>query len=975
MLGRSFADCDLLNSIVLVHGLFGHPKDAWTSRVRTASASTDAVHGNRITGIGHEENPHKKLKKNPPELFHEVFWPRDLLPSELPQARVLTWGYDVDIAHVFSKTSKASILQHAETLLSDLVSLRCSKSEKSRPIIFIAHSLGGIVVKDALSLSKNESTHLNEILPAAKGVIFLGTPHHGSDMASLGKIAAEMSRIFIQNPNVQVLRALESNSEILERISRSFGQVLYSGQLNVHSFQEELETKGVKVVTASSSTIGYLHEVRSTLHANHRDMAKFSSHNDANFQRVKSVLSRWIEDIEQSKELPEPSSNLKTDSDELPDGLIFDKAYCDCLAGLNSDTRIRFDNVKPTYENTYDWLFDQNVGFGSWLAGEEASSLFWIRGKPGSGKSTIMKYAMTSPRTTQLLSNHNIMPWIIAGFFFHDRGTEMQKSAEGFLSGILRQLLEQCKALFPVIYSKLIEFGQISTINEGNFPITKKPLWTLAQLQQILSLIICQPEVPLNCCLFVDALDEHDGNHRDLVAILMDLARASEASTTFQLRLCLAGRPENVFKTTFQRCPGFAIHDYTTRDIRHYAEDRINKEHFSTLTDDDVKATAPLVEQIVRKANGVFLWVTLVVNELVEGLCEGDTITEMEQLLSEIPEELEDLYTRAIHRVPRTASSLRTSPSALRKHRYETYVMFQIAMHALKPLPITEFMGAVCYSTLGESSVNQTRTRSQDQLERRLNSKSAGLLEAVFVSEDGVDFNYVQFIHQTTKEYISSSSGQSLLTENLGNKPLESGTLFILRYIISHLTLGQTTEESFALGSFEIYAEALEDYEHVPFGRFFEPMIKSREQIEGILEYNSFIDKDLRWWTSSRLLRGTTTSRSQDVSFMVFYISLELYLSLRSYIANRRDYITQGEWYLLFQWVFKNIGGIDPYAKQILLDANVDAEISGEDFHDLMNFDYSKGGYAAKSLKVQELRAQLQERRDKRYIPIKSDLD
>lgn len=189
------------------------------------------------------------------------------------------------------------------------------------------------MVKDALALSRIESTPLNEILPATKGVIFLGTPHHGSEIASLGRVAAEISRIFVQSPNVQVLRALESNSEVLERISRNFGQVLYSGQLKVHSFQEELETKGMKVVTSSSCTIGYLHEGRSTLHANHRDMAKFSSHNDNNFQRVCSVISRLAEDTEQSEQGLEPTSKAALDSD-LPDGSILDRAYRDCLAGL-----------------------------------------------------------------------------------------------------------------------------------------------------------------------------------------------------------------------------------------------------------------------------------------------------------------------------------------------------------------------------------------------------------------------------------------------------------------------------------------------------------------------------------------------------------------------------------------------------------------------------------------------------------------
>ena len=295
------------------------------------------------------EPSRKKRRTNQKELLREVFWPRDLLPTVFPQARIITWGYGVQIEKMFGSTSQATIYHHAQTLLSDLAMLRGSKSNGTKPLIFIAHSLGGIVVKDALSLSQNDLTHLKDILPATIGVMFLGTPHHGSKAATLGKVALEISRVFFQNPNMDILRGLERNSEILERITRSFGQILAVGRLKVHSFREELNTKGMSIVDASSYSIGYLYETKGSLHANHRTMAKISSCDDINFQRVTSVIQRWLDessDPDTRSELPESASNL-------PDGLVFDKEYQQYLESLNSaNARRRIETVEEAFDET-----------------------------------------------------------------------------------------------------------------------------------------------------------------------------------------------------------------------------------------------------------------------------------------------------------------------------------------------------------------------------------------------------------------------------------------------------------------------------------------------------------------------------------------------------------------------------------------------------------------------------------------------
>lgn len=107
-----------------------------------------------------------------------VLWPRDLLPKALPNVRVIAWNYDVDVLRFFNKTKQNSILQHAENLLFDLGGER---EEEGRPIIFVGHSLGGLVVKQALvtasqaEYSKDDNTAgYVDIIKSTIGIIFLG---------------------------------------------------------------------------------------------------------------------------------------------------------------------------------------------------------------------------------------------------------------------------------------------------------------------------------------------------------------------------------------------------------------------------------------------------------------------------------------------------------------------------------------------------------------------------------------------------------------------------------------------------------------------------------------------------------------------------------------------------------------------------------------------------------------------------------
>lgn len=132
--------------------------------------------------------------------------------------------------------------------------------QPNRPLIFVAHSLGGILIKVALDSSRR-STHQPQYLPlytSTHGIIFLGTPHRGSSAASWGLLASNLAKIAGKGTNDKVLKGLLLNSELLEHYRRVFLQMLEDGGLRIHSFYETRGLLGGEcVVPYESAQVGH----------------------------------------------------------------------------------------------------------------------------------------------------------------------------------------------------------------------------------------------------------------------------------------------------------------------------------------------------------------------------------------------------------------------------------------------------------------------------------------------------------------------------------------------------------------------------------------------------------------------------------------------------------------------------------------------------------------------------------------------
>lgn len=159
-------------------------------------------------------------------------WLQDFLPGNVEGVRVMSFRYNA--AAAFGNTT-AEISDYANDLLGSLVACRGDEDETVRPIVFIAHSLGGIVVKQALVLAQ-EAAKYESIRSHTRGIFFFATPHKGSNFANYGKVLATIATRLMNRPNPKLLMALTNNSETLLDLTKQF--VTLASKLQIATFYE-----------------------------------------------------------------------------------------------------------------------------------------------------------------------------------------------------------------------------------------------------------------------------------------------------------------------------------------------------------------------------------------------------------------------------------------------------------------------------------------------------------------------------------------------------------------------------------------------------------------------------------------------------------------------------------------------------------------------------------------------------------------
>ncbi|KAF3896736.1 LipA and NB-ARC domain-containing protein [Trichophyton interdigitale] len=237
-----------------------------------------------------------------------VMWLKDLLPASLPNARIMTFGYNSKFTNF---TGDQDLRCICETLLAEIVDLRANVSPM-RPVVFVCHSLGGIIVKKALSIRTVDSR--TAIQDATYGILFLATPNDGSDLATTGRAIAKFATMISPlNPAQNLLDILRVDSSTLLEIREDFLQRV--PKLHIVSFYEIYSTSfglfNTHIIKRRSARLLVPGEVNINLYADHRNICRFSSADDRNFRPVVSQLIQFYRDIKAKKATPIPCSPLK----------------------------------------------------------------------------------------------------------------------------------------------------------------------------------------------------------------------------------------------------------------------------------------------------------------------------------------------------------------------------------------------------------------------------------------------------------------------------------------------------------------------------------------------------------------------------------------------------------------------------------------------------------------------------------------
>ncbi|NES70241.1 MAG: alpha/beta hydrolase [Okeania sp. SIO2D1] len=246
-------DQNLTGDVIFVHGLDGHPRKTW--------------------------HPQEKSDDN-------NFWPA-WLGEDLPGMNIWSLGYQVNSSHW--KGSSMPLVDRATNILAVLD----SREIGDRPLFFITHSMGGLLVKQMLRHALDYGTpEWKVIAEQTKGIVFLSTPHYGAGMANWIKYIDNRIRILQTTVSVDELEAHHSRLRELANVHRNHKML---SQIPMQVYCEKLKTFGFLVVDETSADPGIKGVTPIPMDEDHISICKLKDRESLIYTRVKNFIKRNVQ--------------------------------------------------------------------------------------------------------------------------------------------------------------------------------------------------------------------------------------------------------------------------------------------------------------------------------------------------------------------------------------------------------------------------------------------------------------------------------------------------------------------------------------------------------------------------------------------------------------------------------------------------------------------------------------------------------
>lgn len=442
------------------------------------------------------------------------------------------------------------------------------------------------------------------------------------------------------------------------------------------------------------------------------------------------------------------------------------------LESLAFESRpIRHTQIAAAHEKTFKWALTMNQNptlgpsIGAWL--KQGDGIFWVSGKPGSGKSTLMKYIADSSITSRFITE-----WAqpcraaIVSHYFWITGTSMQKSQQGLLQTLLYEIFRQCPDLI-----------EQTCVERWNSPQSGDS-WSLVELREALQTFVARDHASLKLCFFIDGLDEYSGDHEDRIRLCRTLKGLAKSGN---VKLCLSSRPWNIFEEEFGfEFPKLYMQDLTRDDIQRYALCRLEEHTRWAAVSANHSQGQWLVSEIAAKSNGVFLWVFLVTKLLREGLTNRDAFADLRRRLESFPSELEPFFKTMLEAVEPFYHSYMSTALQIANASTESQLSFLAYSFHFQEYEDTDYAINHPIRLMNEDEIKEIRSNTSWHLD----SRTRGLLEVN--PRDGT----VTFIHRTARDFLNTQEIYDFLISKIDSRLNFRPSLSILK---AHIAMIKTS--------------------------------------------------------------------------------------------------------------------------------------------------------------------------------------